>query len=94
MLGPGQRGLATALAMKRAGADKVIVTGRASDAHKLEVARRWGVDVVVDVDHEDVVDVVRHVTGGAMADVVVEASAVATQPVTRSRPSARTGASC
>jgi threonine dehydrogenase-like Zn-dependent dehydrogenase len=43
---------------------------------------RWGVDVTVDVDHEDVVDVVRHVTGGAMADVVVEASAVATKPVT------------
>ena len=41
-----------------------------------------GVDVVVDVDREDVVDVVRHVTGGAMADVVVDASAVATQPVT------------
>ncbi len=39
-------------------------------------------DVVVDVDREDVVDVVRHVTGGAMADVVVDASAVATQPVT------------
>jgi len=26
-------------------------------------ARRWGVDVTVDVDREDVVDVVRHVTG-------------------------------
>jgi threonine dehydrogenase-like Zn-dependent dehydrogenase len=82
VLGPGQRGLATALAMKRAGADKVIITGRSSDAHKLEVARRWGVDVTVDVDTEDVVDVVRHETGGALADVVVEASAVATQPVT------------
>jgi threonine dehydrogenase-like Zn-dependent dehydrogenase len=82
VLGPGQRGLATALAMMRAGADKVIVTGRSSDAHKLAVAKRWGVDVVVDVDSEDVVDVVRHVTGGAMADVVVDASAVATQPVT------------
>ena len=38
--------------------------------------------MAVDVDSEDVVDVVRQVTGGAMADVVVEASAVATQPVT------------
>ena len=82
VLGPGQRGLATALAMIRAGADKVIMTGRSSDAHKLEVAKRWGVDVTVDIDREDVVDVVRQVTGGAMADVVVDASAVATQPVT------------
>ena len=45
VLGPGQRGLACALAMIRAGADKVIITGRSSDAHKLEVAKRWGVDV-------------------------------------------------
>jgi len=82
VLGPGQRGLATALAMMRAGADKVIITGRSSDAHKLEVAKRWGVDVTVNVDEDDVVDVVRHVTGGTGADVVVEASAVATQPVT------------
>jgi threonine dehydrogenase-like Zn-dependent dehydrogenase len=82
VLGPGQRGLATALAMMRAGAEKVIITGRSSDAHKLDVAKRWGVDVVVDVDRQDVVDVVRQVTGGAMADVVVDASAVATQPVT------------
>lgn len=82
VLGPGQRGLACALAMLRAGADKVIITGRSTDAHKLEVAKRWGVDVTVDVDAEDVVDVVRHATGGAMADVVIDASAVATQPVT------------
>jgi len=82
VLGPGQRGLATALAMLRSGAEKVIITGRSSDAHKLDVAKRWGVDVVVDVDQEDVVDVVRHATGGAVADVVVDASAVATQPVT------------
>jgi threonine dehydrogenase-like Zn-dependent dehydrogenase len=82
VLGPGQRGLATALAMMRAGANKVIMTGLSSDAHKLEIAKRWGVDVVVDVDEEDVVEVVRHETGGAMADVVVDASAVATRPVT------------
>ena len=82
VLGPGQRGLATALAMLRAGADKVIISGRSSDAHKLDLAKRWGVHVAVDVDSDDVVDVVRRVTGGAMADVVVEASAVATQPVT------------
>lgn len=82
VLGPGQRGLAIALAMVRAGAEKVIITGRSSDAHKLAIAREWGVDITVDVDHEDVVDVVRHATGGAMADVVVDASAIATQPVT------------
>lgn len=82
VLGPGQRGLALALAMRRAGASKIIITGRSSDAHKLEVAKQWGVDVTVDVDHDDVVDVVQRETGGELADVVVDASAVATQPVT------------
>jgi threonine dehydrogenase-like Zn-dependent dehydrogenase len=91
VLGPGQRGLATALAMVRAGADKVMITGRSSDAHKLEIAKQWGVDVVVDVDQEDVVDVVRHETGGAMADVVVDASAVSTRPVTDAIRAVRTG---
>jgi threonine dehydrogenase-like Zn-dependent dehydrogenase len=81
VLGPGQRGLAVALAMVRGGAEKVIITGRSSDAHKLAIAREWGVDIAVDVDQEDVVDVVRHVTGGAMADVVVDCSAVSTAPV-------------
>jgi threonine dehydrogenase-like Zn-dependent dehydrogenase len=84
VLGPGQRGLALALAMKRAGADKVIITGRSSDAHKLEVAKRWGIDVTVDIDQEDILDVVRHETNGALADVVVDASAVATTPITDS----------
>ena len=82
VLGPGQRGLAVALAMVRAGAEKVIISGRSSDAHKLDVARQWGVHVTVDVDQDDVVEVVRHKTAGAMADVIVDCSAVATSPVT------------
>ena len=82
VLGPGQRGLAVALAMVRAGAEKVIISGRSSDAHKLAMATEWGVHVAVDVDHDDIVDVVRHETGGAMADVIVDCAAVATRPVT------------
>ncbi len=91
VLGPGQRGLATALAMVRAGAAKVIMTGLGSDAHKFEIAKQWGVDVVVNVDRQDVVDVVRHETGGDMADVVVDASAVATRPVTDAIKAVRKG---
>jgi threonine dehydrogenase-like Zn-dependent dehydrogenase len=44
-----------------------IVSGRSSDARKLDLAKRWGVHVAVDVDSDDVVDVVRQVTGGALA---------------------------
>ena len=39
ILGPGQRGLASVLACREAGAGRIIVTGLAADAHKLALAR-------------------------------------------------------
>ena len=81
VLGPGQRGLATAIAAKMAGARLVIVTGLTRDEHKLELARALGADVTIDVEREDLVPRVRELTGGALADVVVDVTANATQPV-------------
>jgi threonine dehydrogenase-like Zn-dependent dehydrogenase len=81
VLGPGQRGLATAIAAKMAGARTVIVTGLARDRHKLDLAMELGADHVVDVDRDDLVPAVRAITEGAMADVVVDVTANATQPV-------------
>lgn len=81
VLGPGQRGIAAALAAKVAGARLVIVTGLARDRHKLDLARELGADVTIDVEQEDLVPRVRELTGGRMADVVVDVSANATQPV-------------
>jgi threonine dehydrogenase-like Zn-dependent dehydrogenase len=81
VLGAGQRGIATALAAKVAGAALVVISGLSRDAHKLAVALQLGADVTVDVEHEDVIARVRELTGGAMADVVVDVSANATQPV-------------
>src|SRR4030095_11291042 len=40
ILGPGQRGLASVIAARAAGADRIIVTGLARDAAKLALARR------------------------------------------------------
>ena len=48
--GPGQQGLAAVLAAKRLGARKVIVSGLARDAKRLEIARTFGDDEVVDVE--------------------------------------------
>ena len=80
VLGPGQRGLACAIAAKLAGASLVIVTGLTRDRHKLDLAVTLGADVAIDVEREDLVPRVRELTGGG-ADIVVDVSAVATQPV-------------
>jgi len=81
VLGPGQRGLASVIAARAAGADTIIVTGLARDARKLALARELGADHTIDVEHEDVRVRVRELTDGRGADVVVEVSANAAEPV-------------
>lgn len=81
VLGCGQRGLACVVAARAAGAGQVIVTGLAQDEPKLEVARAFGADRTVVVERESALQVVRELTDGAMADVVVEVTSGATEPV-------------
>jgi len=50
------------------------------DRHKLDLSIELGADVAIDVEREDLVPRVRELTGGG-ADIVVDVSAVATQPV-------------
>lgn len=70
--GPGQQGLACAVAAKASGASTVIVTGLKRDAHRLEVAKRLGADHTVVVDEESLVEAVARITGGGGVDLVVE----------------------
>jgi threonine dehydrogenase-like Zn-dependent dehydrogenase len=72
--GPGQQGLACVVAAKLAGAARVVISGLPSDARRLEVARLLGADDTVVADDGALERHVREVTGGRMADVVVEAS--------------------
>ncbi len=91
VLGPGQRGLASVIAAARAGAEQIIVSGLAKDAHKLALARRYGATLTVDVEREDLTDVVFQATGGQGADVVVEVTAYAVEPVAQTLTLARRG---
>ncbi len=91
ILGPGQRGLTSVIACRAAGAAQIIVTGLARDAAKLALAREYGADATIDVENEDVRLRVRELTGGRGADVVVEVSANATEPVAESLHYVRPG---
>ncbi|TDC75151.1 zinc-binding dehydrogenase, partial [Actinomadura sp. 7K507] len=86
VLGAGQRGLACVLAARAAGADPVIVTGLASDRHKLDLALELGATAVVVADEPEadepeadgpeadggVPAKVLELTGGVAADVVID----------------------
>jgi alcohol dehydrogenase len=77
VLGPGVRGLAAVVAAKEAGAGFVMITGRGErDAPRLELARRFGADLAVDVAVDDPAQALRKAVGGG-ADVVVDVTAKA-----------------
>ena len=81
VLGPGQRGLASVIAARAVGARTIIVTGLTRDAKKLALARELGADHTIDVEQEDARARVGELTGGRGADVVVEVSSYAAEPV-------------
>jgi len=94
VLGAGQRGIAAVVAARAAGAGTIIITGLEADAHKLAVAREFGADhtVVVDGDNaENIVSRVEEITGGEMADVVLELTPLAAGPVSDALLAARRG---
>ncbi|MGE0623358.1 MAG: zinc-binding dehydrogenase [Pseudomonadales bacterium] len=91
ILGCGQRGLASVVAAREAGASQIVVTGLSSDAPKLELARHFGADLAIDIETENLMDAVRDITNGQMADVVVEVTSGATQPVSDSIELAASG---
>lgn len=77
VLGPGIRGLCAVAAAREAGASTVLVTGKgARDRGRLELARRFGADLLVDVEDADPVSLLTAETGG-LADVVVDVTAKA-----------------
>ena len=91
ILGPGQRGLASVIACRQVGAGDIIVTGLGADENKLELAREFGATHTINSEEENTAQRVREITNGRGADVVVEVTSYATEPVAASLDYARQG---
>lgn len=92
VLGCGIRGLSAAAAAKEAGASFVMVTGAGEHDHpRLEQAKRFGADLVVDVLAEDPIARLRTEASVAGADVVVDVTAKAPAAFTQGLALVRPG---
>jgi L-iditol 2-dehydrogenase len=75
VLGPGPIGLLAGLTARAAGARHVVITGTPADEKmRLSKARQLGFETVVNVAEADPVSIVRDLTNGLGADLVIEAS--------------------
>jgi L-iditol 2-dehydrogenase len=74
--GPGCIGLLTLQVAKLEGA-RVILAGLGRDGARLECGRSVGADLVVNVETQDLLQIVRDWTGGAGADIVYECAGTA-----------------
>jgi threonine dehydrogenase-like Zn-dependent dehydrogenase len=70
VIGPGPIGLLAVAVAKALGASPVILTGTRN--RRLQIGKELGADRVVNVNHENAVEVVKQLTGGIGADYVVE----------------------
>lgn len=71
VVGQGPMGQLFNAALRNVGARNIIAVD--VDAQRLEVSPKMGANQVIDGSQEDVVDAVRQITGGDLADLVVEA---------------------
>jgi threonine dehydrogenase-like Zn-dependent dehydrogenase len=91
ILGPGPRGIASAIAARAAGAAEIAVTGLATDAERLKFALECGADHAVDVTGVDAVDAVLSRLQRA-PDLVVDCTPLSLSSVTdATRMAARRG---
>jgi threonine dehydrogenase-like Zn-dependent dehydrogenase len=74
IVGPGPHGLACLIGALEAGAGKVIVVGQERDTHRLSIATKLGATHVLTGNTQEVAAAVGELTGGLMADTVVNAA--------------------
>ncbi|MDQ6620048.1 MAG: alcohol dehydrogenase catalytic domain-containing protein [Pseudomonadota bacterium] len=72
--GPGQQGLACVVAARHAGASRIVVTGlgNPTDTFRLALAKKLGADHTINIEEQDLLETVGEVTGGRMADLVID----------------------
>jgi L-iditol 2-dehydrogenase len=71
--GPGAVGLAALQVAKAQGA-RVVVAGTSVDAERMKKAISLGADLTVDVQKENLLDILKDITGGLGVDVALECS--------------------
>ncbi|WP_206019517.1 zinc-dependent alcohol dehydrogenase [Pseudomaricurvus alkylphenolicus] len=91
IMGPGQRGLASVIAARQAGAGEIIVTGLSADEEKLKLAKLFGADHTIDVEVENPIQRVKEITDGKGVDVVIDLTPYATRPIVDAIEFARKG---
>ncbi|MDR7481121.1 MAG: zinc-binding dehydrogenase [Armatimonadota bacterium] len=89
VIGPGAHGLGCVVAARDGGAACVVAVGRTRGA-RLQAAEALGA-VAVEAATTDPVEAVREITGGAMADVVVDLAPDAAETTAAAVRMARTG---
>lgn len=73
--GSGPIGILAAFVAKSAGASKVVMTGLSAGEYvRFDVARKMGVDHIINVEKENPVEKILKMTNGRGADMVIEAS--------------------
>lgn len=76
IIGPGPVGLFALQVARLAGAGTLIVTGTPRDRERLELARKLGADLALDVTEQDPAEVLRGIGDGLGAHLVVDCAGV------------------
>ena len=79
VFGPGPQGLAAVIAAHAAGAERVIAVGLAGDRARLAFARDCGATHALSFDRHTV-EAIADLTGGRLADVVIDVTGSASSP--------------
>ncbi len=81
--GPGQQGLACVVAAREAGVANIIITGLSTetDRQRLAMARTLGAHHAIDIGEQDLLPAVADLTGGLMADLVIDCASGGPQSV-------------